>query len=66
MLHCLPAGSLTEIYFHPATRQSPLLQQLMPDYEPQAELAALLSPEIGQYLHDQAIVKGRFCDFTSR
>lgn len=66
MLHCLPAGGLTEIYFHPATRQSPLLQQLMPDYEPQAEYAALLSLEVGQYLHDQAIVKGRFSDFASR
>ena len=33
-----------EIYFHPAARRDALLDRLMPDYEHEAELAALLSP----------------------
>ncbi|WP_237747367.1 hopanoid biosynthesis-associated protein HpnK [Acidithiobacillus thiooxidans] len=64
LLNCLPEKSLVEIYFHPATTQSPLLRKLMPDYEPQAEYAALLSPRVGEYLRDHQIVRGRFSDFT--
>ena len=41
----LPAG-LGEIYFHPATAKNALFQRLMPDYEPEAELAALLDPAV--------------------
>ena len=41
----LPEG-LSEIYFHPATRQGPLLAALMPAYEPAAELAALVDPSV--------------------
>jgi hopanoid biosynthesis associated protein HpnK len=41
LLRELPPGH-SEIYFHPATAQDALLQRLMPDYEPTAELAALL------------------------
>lgn len=37
----LPDGD-SEIYFHPAARRDSLLDQLMPDYEHEAELAALL------------------------
>jgi len=37
----LPEG-VSEIYFHPATTRDPLLRRLMPDYEHEAELAALL------------------------
>jgi chitin disaccharide deacetylase len=37
----LPDGD-SEIYFHPATERDPLLRKLMPDYEHDAELAALL------------------------
>lgn len=40
----LPPG-LTEIYFHPASTNDPLLDQLMPFYEHQAELDCLLSAE---------------------
>ncbi|MBS4075899.1 hopanoid biosynthesis-associated protein HpnK [Ameyamaea chiangmaiensis] len=47
----LPEG-LSEIYFHPATRHTPYLRALMPDYEPEAELAALLSPGFAQGLRD--------------
>ena len=38
----LPEG-LSEVYFHPATRQDGDLARLMPGYEPAGELAALLS-----------------------
>jgi hopanoid biosynthesis associated protein HpnK len=37
----LPDG-VSEIYFHPATARDPLLRRLMPDYEHEAEFAALL------------------------
>lgn len=37
----LPAGE-SEIYFHPATTRDATLRRLMPDYEHEAELAALL------------------------
>lgn len=37
----LPTGS-SEIYFHPATRRDETLKTLMPDYEHEAELKALL------------------------
>jgi len=42
---CLPAG-LSEIYLHPATHRDALLTRLMPDYEHEAELAALCDPEV--------------------
>ncbi len=42
LLADLPAG-LTEMYFHPASRPDRMLAALMPEYEHQAELEALLS-----------------------
>jgi chitin disaccharide deacetylase len=45
ILNNLPPG-LTELYFHPAARRDPLLDRLMPTYQHQAELAALLSPAV--------------------
>jgi hopanoid biosynthesis associated protein HpnK len=42
LLPALPSGR-SEIYFHPATTRNALLQRLMPDYEHEAELAALLT-----------------------
>jgi chitin disaccharide deacetylase len=41
LLPNLPDGD-SEIYFHPATRRDPTLDRLMPSYEHEAELAALL------------------------
>lgn len=41
----LPPG-LGEIYFHPATGKNALFRRLMPNYEPEAELAALLDPAV--------------------
>ncbi len=45
----LPDG-LSEIYFHPASRPDPALAALMPGYRHQAELAALLDPEVRRAL----------------
>ncbi len=41
----LPPG-LSEIYSHPAAGSDPALTALMPDYEPEAEFAALLDPRV--------------------
>lgn len=41
LLRHLPDGT-SEIYFHPAARRDAVLDRLMPDYEPEAELATLL------------------------
>jgi hopanoid biosynthesis associated protein HpnK len=41
LLANLPEGD-SEIYFHPAARRDPVLDRLMPTYEHEAELAALL------------------------
>src|SRR6202040_1848299 len=41
----LPEG-FSEIYLHPATRKEGAALTLMSDYEPQAELAALLDPRV--------------------
>jgi chitin disaccharide deacetylase len=43
LLPHLPDG-LSELYFHPAARRDALLDALMPTYQHEAELAALLSP----------------------
>ena len=37
---------LSEIYFHPAARRDAAFARLMPEYEPEAELAALLDPAV--------------------
>jgi hopanoid biosynthesis associated protein HpnK len=42
LLAALPDG-VSEIYFHPATSRDATLRRLMPDYEHEAELAALLA-----------------------
>lgn len=42
LLRHLPDGD-SEIYFHPAARRDAVLARLMPDYEHEAELAALLA-----------------------
>ncbi len=41
----LPEG-VSEIYFHPAVRRDPMLVELMPEYEHEAELAALLDSRV--------------------
>ena len=49
LLPALPEGE-SEIYFHPASRRDAVLDRLMPSYEHEAELAALLDAEIGTAL----------------
>lgn len=51
----LPPG-LSEIYFHPASRRDPILDRLMPDYEHQAELHALLDPKVRAALASRAVL----------
>jgi len=41
----LPPG-LSELYFHPASHKDALLTRLMPNYEHEAELAALVDPTV--------------------
>jgi hopanoid biosynthesis associated protein HpnK len=48
LMENLPPGS-SEIYFHPATRTDPVLQNLMPDYEHATELEAILGLRLGGY-----------------
>jgi hopanoid biosynthesis associated protein HpnK len=45
LLEALPPG-LTEMYFHPATHRDTALSRLMPDYEHEAELQALLTTRL--------------------
>ena len=42
LLGNLPSGE-SEIYLHPATGSDPMLRRLMPDYEHEAELDAIMS-----------------------
>jgi hopanoid biosynthesis associated protein HpnK len=49
LLANLPDGD-TEIYFHPAAHRDAVLDRLMPDYEHEAELAALLGSERPDFL----------------
>ena len=41
LMKVLPDGT-NEVYFHPATERDAALRRLMPEYEHEAELAALL------------------------
>ena len=57
ILDNLPEGS-SEIYFHPAARRDATLDRLMPDYEHEAELAALLDPELAARMAGRGAVWG--------
>ena len=52
----LPPG-LSELYFHPASRRDAPLTRLMPDYEHEAELAALLDPAVRAALDGAGAVR---------
>ena len=54
----LPEGE-SEIYFHPAARRDPMLDELMPDYEHEAELAALCDPHVGVALAPHTLPPGQ-------
>ena len=49
LMEVLPDGD-TEIYFHPATSRDAALRRLMPDYEHEAEFAALLDRGVRRIL----------------
>lgn len=51
LARALPPG-LSEIYFHPAAERDGAFARLMPDYEPEAELAALLDPGVRRAFED--------------
>ncbi len=54
LLPHLPPG-VSEIYCHPATRQTPALAAAMPGYRQTEELAALLSPEVRRRIAELGI-----------
>ena len=54
LLPHLPPG-ISEIYFHPATRQTPALAAAMPGYRHTEELAALRSPLVRQRIAELGI-----------
>ncbi len=53
ILDAKPRGDV-ELYFHPAAGRDALLDRLMPDYEHEAELEALLSPAVARRVSDYA------------
>jgi hopanoid biosynthesis associated protein HpnK len=54
LLPHLPDG-LSEIYLHPASHRTETLARTMPDYRPDEELAALVSPGLRRALTDAGI-----------
>ena len=54
LLPHLPPG-VSEVYCHPATRQTPALGAAMPEYRNTEELAALLSPIVRQRIAELGI-----------
>jgi hypothetical protein len=54
-------GGLTEIYFHPATRDS--FQDSAPDYRYAGELAALTDPHVIALIRRPDVTLGGFSDF---
>src|SRR5260370_26659935 len=54
LLPHLPPG-ISEIYCHPATRQTPALAAAMPGYRNTEELPALLSPAVRQRIAELGI-----------
>jgi len=61
LLDCLPEG-VSELYFHPATIHTVELEQRMPSYRHDKELAALLSPVARMYMNDPQYQRISFSD----
>jgi len=61
LLAVLPEGDI-ELYFHPASRRDALLDRLMPNYDHEGELAALLDPGVRAALHTNHNKKDSFLD----
>lgn len=64
LLPHLPSG-VSEIYFHPATRQTPALAAAMPGYRHAEELAALLSPDVRQRIAELGISLIGYADLAA-
>ena len=62
LTRALPEG-VSEVYFHPAARRDALIDAVMPDYEHEAELAALVSPAVRAAL--EGIPRGGYGDLGS-
>ena len=60
----LPSG-LSEIYFHPAAARDGLLDRLMPGYDHEAEMAALLSPTVGAAVAEAGIRRTTYAEAVS-
>jgi hopanoid biosynthesis associated protein HpnK len=54
VLRNLPPGS-NEIHVHPATRRCPEIERATPSYEHEAELAALLAPELRRAIDAEGV-----------
>jgi hopanoid biosynthesis associated protein HpnK len=61
VLAALPPGD-SEIYCHPAERQTPEMRRAMPGYRPADELAALLDPAVLAELEQRSIRLVRYRD----
>jgi chitin disaccharide deacetylase len=57
----LPAG-LSEIYFHPAAARDALLDRLMPGYDHEGEMAALISPAVGAAFAEAGILRTSYAE----
>ncbi|MCW3476935.1 hopanoid biosynthesis-associated protein HpnK [Limobrevibacterium gyesilva] len=57
LLHLIPQlpDGVSEIYFHPAAGRDPVIDALMPDYDHEGELAALLSPDVRAALQREGV-----------
>jgi hypothetical protein len=60
----VPEG-LSEIYFHPAQRRDETVTSLMPDYEHEAELAALLDADVRAALDRAGATRTSYADRIS-
>lgn len=56
----LPPG-LSEVYFHPAAERDALLNRLMPNYQHEAELQALLDPSVAAAFDRAGVVRTTYC-----
>jgi hopanoid biosynthesis associated protein HpnK len=65
LIPALPSG-LSEIYFHPAAGRDPLLDRLMPGYDHEGEMAALLSPVVRAALMSRQIAVSTYAGLIPR
>ena len=64
LVECLPDG-FSEVYFHPASGRDRLLDRLMPDYEHEAELAALCDPDLPDLLRRNGVMPATWQDASA-